>query len=190
MTYKPTESLGFGLTYVRSYQLSVNTQLGGGSGTFRANFPFLTAPTAADSASLQFTWAASPKFVVSGWFGATFASLQQSGVGLATNTGVPFIGQDGDTATILNGAIALGFPDLFGQGNLGGLIFGVEPQVVSSNVANYSDPDTNFHIEALYRYRVNDNISITPGVIAIINPEGNSANDPVIVGTIRTTFTF
>ncbi len=190
LTYKPTESLGFGLTYVRSYQLSINTQLGGGSGTFRANFPFLTAPTAADSASLQFTWAASPKFVVSGWFGATFASLQQGGIVLPTNTGalVPF--QDGDTATILNGAIALGFPDLFGQGNLGGLIFGVEPQVVSSNVANYSDPDTNFHIEALYRYRVNDNISITPGVIAIINPEGNSANDPVIVGTIRTTFTF
>jgi Carbohydrate-selective porin, OprB family/S-layer homology domain len=181
LTYKPTKTLGFGLTYVRSYQNSFLTQLGGGSGTFRAGLPFLNTPTSADSAGLEFTWQPSSRFAISGWFGATFATAQANNSTIVTK---------GDNATILNGAIALAFPDLLIPGNLGGLIFGVEPQVTSSTSFIGKDPNTNFHIEALYRVRINDNISITPGVIAIINPEGNSANDPIVIGTVRTTFTF
>jgi Carbohydrate-selective porin, OprB family/S-layer homology domain len=180
LTYKPTKTLGFGLTYVRSYQNSFFTQLGGGSGTFRAGFPFLNTPTSADSAGLEFTWQPSPRFAISGWAGATFATAQASN-GVVLN---------GDKATILNGAISLAFPDLLIPGNMGGLIFGVEPQVTSNTSFIGKDPNTNFHIEALYRVRINDNISITPGVIAIINPEGNSGNDPVVIGTVRTTFSF
>ncbi|MGV0101601.1 hypothetical protein NSTCB13_00037 [Nostoc sp. DSM 114160] len=41
-----------------------------------------------------------------------------------------------------------------------------------------------------YNYRVNDNISITPGVYFIFSPEGFSANNTAIVGALRTTFTF
>jgi Carbohydrate-selective porin, OprB family/S-layer homology domain len=181
LTYKPTKTLGFGLTYVRSYQNSFFTQLGGGSGTFRAGLPFLNTPTSADSAGLEFTWQPSPRFAISGWAGATFATAQASNGIIVTK---------GDNATILNGAIALAFPDLLIPGNMGGIIFGVEPQVTSSTSFIGKDPNTNFHIEALYRVRINDNISITPGVIAIINPEGNSGNDPVVIGTVRTTFSF
>jgi carbohydrate-selective porin OprB len=73
---------------------------------------------------------------------------------------------------------------------MGGIIVGVEPNVISSNIAGNTDRDLPIHLEALYRFKVNDNISITPGVVAILNAEGNSGNDPVILGTIRTTFTF
>lgn len=182
LTYKPTKTLGFGLTYVRSYQNSFLTQFGGGSGTFRAALPFLGTPTSADSAGFEFSWQPSPRFAISGWFGATFATAKSGANSPAVN--------DGDKATILNGAIALAFPDLFIPGNMGGLIFGVEPQVTSNTSFIGKDPNTNFHIEALYRVRINDNISITPGVIAIINPEGNSGNDPIVIGTVRTTFSF
>ncbi len=185
LTYKPTKTLGFGLTYVRSYQNSIFTSLGGGSGTFRAALPFFATPTSADSAGLEFSWQASSRFVVSGWFGATFATAQ-SNLG---SDGLNIVNK-GDKATILNGAIALAFPDLLIPGNMGGIIFGVEPQVTSNTSFIGKDPNTNFHIEALYRVRINDNISITPGVIAIINPEGNSANDPIVIGTVRTTFSF
>jgi Carbohydrate-selective porin, OprB family/S-layer homology domain len=181
ITYKPSKNLGFGLTYVHTYQNSIFTQLGGGSGTFRASLPFLTTPTSADSAGLEFSWQPSPRFAISGWAGATFATAQSSNGVLVA---------DGDKATILNGAIALAFPDLLIPGNMGGIIFGVEPQVISNTSAFGKDPNTNFHIEALYRVRINDNISITPGVIAIINPEGNSGNDPIVIGTVRTTFSF
>jgi Carbohydrate-selective porin, OprB family/S-layer homology domain len=181
LTYKPTKTLGFGLTYVRTYQNSILTQLGGGSGTFRASLPFLNTPTSADSAGLEFSWQPSSRFAVSGWFGATFATAQSSNGAIVAN---------GDKATILNGAIALAFPDLLIPGNMGGIIFGVEPQVTSNTSLIGKDPNTNFHIEALYRVRINDNISITPGVIAVINPEGNSGNDPIVIGTVRTTFSF
>jgi hypothetical protein len=192
LTYKPLKNLGFGLTYVRSYNSGILplVSFGGGSGTFRANIPFLATPTSANSAGLQFSWEASPKFALSGWAGATFAKAEANGIALTNDGSIAALAPDGSTATILNFALAASFPDLFGKGNMGGLIVGMEPQVVSSSVANNTDSDMNFHIEALYRFRVNDFISITPGIIAIINPEGNSNNDPVIVGTVRTTFSF
>jgi Carbohydrate-selective porin, OprB family/S-layer homology domain len=181
ITFKPSKNLGLGLTYVRSYQNSVSTQLGGGSGTVRANFPFLSTPTSANSVGFEFNWQPSTRFVISGWAGATFAQAEASNA--------PIVAK-GNNATILNGALAVSFPDLFMKGNMGGIIVGVEPQVVSNNSFIGKDNNTNIHLEGLYRFKVNDNISITPGVIAVVNPEGNSANDTVIIGTVRTTFTF
>ena len=55
---------------------------------------------------------------------------------------------------------------------------------------DYTDKDTSLHLEAFYRFRVNDNISITPGLILITNPEHNNDNDTISIGTIRTTFNF
>jgi hypothetical protein len=186
LTYKPTKNLGVGLTYVRSYQLSGATQLGGNSGTLRANFPFFdAAPSTSNSGGIEFSWQPSSRLAVSGWFGATFT--QADVTNLANN---PLV-RKGDTATILNGAISLAFPNLFASGNLGGLIFGVEPFANSNDAgATVKDTDIPFHVEALYRIKVNDNISITPGAFVVINPEGSSNNDPIVVGTIRTTFTF
>jgi Carbohydrate-selective porin, OprB family/S-layer homology domain len=181
ITFKPSKNLGLGLTYVRSYQNSVSTQLGGGSGTFRANFPFLSTPTSANSVGFEFNWQPSTRVAFSGWAGATFAQAEASNA--------PIVAK-GNNATILNGALAVSFPDLFMKGNMGGIIVGVEPQVVSNNSFIGKDNNTNIHLEGLYRFKVNDNISITPGVIAVVNPEGNSANDTVIIGTVRTTFTF
>jgi Carbohydrate-selective porin, OprB family/S-layer homology domain len=181
ITFKPSKNLGFGLTYVRSYQNSVLTQLGGGSGTFRANFPFLNTPTSANSVGFEFNWQPSTRVHLSGWVGGTFAQAE---------SGNDIIVAKGNKATILNGALAVAFPDLFRKGNMGGIIVGVEPQVVSNTSFIGKDNNTNIHLEGLYRFKVNDNISITPGVIAVVNPEGNSANDTVIIGTVRTTFTF
>jgi carbohydrate-selective porin OprB len=97
----------------------------------------------------------------------------------------------------------LGFPDLGGKGNLGGILVGMQPRVVDNDfrprLAN-GNPNPNarrrldeappMHVEAFYRYRINDNISITPGVFWIFNPEGNDLNNNQVVGVIRTTFTF
>jgi hypothetical protein len=182
VTFKPSKNLGLALTYVRSYQNSLLTNLGGNSGTFRANFPFLTTTTSANSGGFEFSWQPNSRIGVSGWVGATFAHAESDdSFGLVAK---------GNDATILNYALALSFPDLLAKGNMGGLIVGSEPQVISNNSLIGKDRNTNIHLEALYRVKVNDNISITPGIIAVVNPEGNSANDTVIIGTVRTTFTF
>jgi hypothetical protein len=192
LTYKPTKDLGFGLTYVRAYNTGILpiVSFGGGSGTFRANIPFFLTPTSSNSAGLEFSWKATPKFALSGWAGGTFARAEADGLTLTNDGSILGFAPKGSDATIVNFALAASFPDLFIPGNMGGIIVGMEPQLVSSSVPNSTDKDINFHVEALYRFKVNDNISITPGVVAIFNPEGNSNNDPVVVGTIRTTFTF
>jgi Carbohydrate-selective porin, OprB family/S-layer homology domain len=188
LTYKPIKTLGFGITYIRSVTgRAPNIALGGRTGTIRANLPFGNFPTSANTVGGEFSWEASPKFNLSGWVGATFATADANGVALSPR--FPTV-PDGSNATILNFALAATFPDLFIPGNMGAVIFGAEPSLISSSISGYSDPNLPFHIEALYRFKINDNISITPGVIAVINPEGNSSNDPVILGTIRTTFTF
>lgn len=38
--------------------------------------------------------------------------------------------------------------------------------------------------------RLTDNITITPGLVAVFNPGHNAANDTVLIGAIRTTFSF
>jgi carbohydrate-selective porin OprB len=53
-----------------------------------------------------------------------------------------------------------------------------------------TDRATPYHLEAYYRFKVNDNISITPGAFVLFNPEGNSNNETTTVGVVRTTFTF
>jgi Carbohydrate-selective porin, OprB family/S-layer homology domain len=177
LTYKPMPTLGFGLAYTRSFRAinAAGIKFGGGAGTLLANNPFGFEATSSNSVGASFSWEASKRFALSGWAAASFANQESNGNG---------------NATILNFALAAAFPDLFIPGNMGGIIVGVEPNVISSNIAGNTDRDLPIHLEALYRFKVNDNISITPGVVAILNAEGNSGNDPVILGTIRTTFTF
>ena len=90
--------------------------------------------------------------------------------------------------------MGLAFPDLLKDGSLGGIIVGVEPRVdsVSSGLRSAigRDPSTSIHVEAFYQYRLNDNISITPGVVWLTAPDHNSSNQDVVIGTVRTTFTF
>ncbi|MDF5724229.1 MAG: iron uptake porin [Rhizonema sp. PD37] len=80
----------------------------------------------------------------------------------------------------------LAFPDFGKKGNLLGLFAGAEPYSLGRvRGAN----DIPLHVEGFYKYRVNDNISITPGVIWLTAPGQNSNND-AFIGTLRTTFTF
>ena len=52
------------------------------------------------------------------------------------------------------------------------------------------DEATSLHFEFFYRYKVNDNIWITPGFFFVTNPGHIKDNDTLYVGTIRTTFRF
>ncbi len=88
-------------------------------------------------------------------------------------------------------AVTLALPDLGQEGNLAGLIIGMEPWVTSSTIRTLgSDQDTSVHVEAFYQYQINDNIGITPGLIWLTSPNNNSNNKDLVTGTIRTTFTF
>ncbi|OUL24617.1 porin [Nostoc sp. T09] len=126
--------------------------------------------------SLGGYFALSPKFAIGGW--ANLIKARLLGLG------------DADIWTY---SIQAAFPDLFRKGNHGGLIVGVEPTLtgVRSNVpyAAFKN-DTSLHIEAYYAHRVSDKISITPSLTWITAPNQDADNKDIVIGGLRTTFSF
>ncbi len=176
LSFKPTKSIEVALTYVRNYAPDGNLRYFSGS-TF-ANNPFVIGgvaqPLISNSVGVEGSFRILPKLSIGGWFGYTNADR-------ANGTG---------NADIINGAVNIAIPDLFKKGAVGGIIVGVPPTVIGSSLAARKDVDTPIHIEALYQFPINDHITITPGLIYLINPNGNAANSDIIVGVVRTTFTF
>ncbi|MCC5615402.1 iron uptake porin [Nostoc sp. CHAB 5836] len=95
-------------------------------------------------------------------------------------------------ADIWSWAATLAFPDLGKKGNLGGIIIGMQPKLTGTSAPLSGlprrDPDTGFHIEGFYRYKINDNISVTPGLIWLTAPNHNEQNGDIFLGVVRTTF--
>jgi hypothetical protein len=92
-----------------------------------AGFPLgfdLNIPIISNSYGLQFSWQASDNFVLGGWVGYTNTSTLSTGNGLLTRGSIESI----------NGALTLAFPDLGKKGNLAGIIIGVEPTVLRSDI--------------------------------------------------------
>jgi Carbohydrate-selective porin, OprB family/S-layer homology domain len=178
LEYKPTPALALGATYVRGYDSALSgTTVTGGTGSARANRPFGNVATVSDNYGLQASFKLNPMIQLGGWVGYTSAA-RATGVG---------------SADIWNWAVSLALPDLGKKGNLAGLTVGQQPKVTSASagvVPAGTENSTNFFVEGLYRYQVNDKISITPGLAVIFNPENNSANPTIYVGTVRTTFSF
>ena len=81
----------------------------------------------------------------------------------------------------------LAINDVLGEGNQLGVVAGV-PEY--SRDLNASTGDTGFLTEVFYRYKLNDNIAITPGFLWINDPYNNNNNDGELSGNIRTTFQF
>lgn len=100
------------------------------------------------------------------------------------------VGVDAST-NFLSWLVGVHFQDVFSEGNTAALIFGQPLSRVSIGGDAFDPEDsTPYHLEAYYNVRVSDGISITPGVFAVFNPEGNSSNDTTVTGVLRTTFTF
>ncbi|MFW6316321.1 MAG: iron uptake porin [Cyanobacteriota bacterium] len=95
----------------------------------------------------------------------------------------------GDDATVFNWALTFAFPNVDSRGNRAGIIIGQPPKVTSNDGGPTGDKSA-FHLEGSYRYQVNNNINIEPGVLVIFNPENNGDHDTITVGLVRTIFSF
>ncbi|MBD3881741.1 iron uptake porin [Phormidium tenue FACHB-886] len=86
----------------------------------------------------------------------------------------------------------LAFRDFGGEGNTLGILAGVLPyaSAIPVELVGESNQDNSFLVEGFYKFQVNDNISVTPGLIYIANPGNSDTNDDTFVGAIRTTFSF
>jgi hypothetical protein len=172
LTVKPSDRITLGLTYINSYRMPLLT---GSNNATSINFS--TETFSSNSYGFQASIGISEKFVLGGWAGYTNSQL--------------LTGTRGDV-DIWNYAVTLGFPDLGKKGNLAGIIFGMEPKVTgtSSTLTALKDNDTSYHIEGFYQYKISDNITITPGVIWLTSPDHKDNSDNVVIGALRTTFSF
>lgn len=177
LTFTPSDRVGLSLAYVHSYN-SLDT----GRGSERSDDPFddESEDITANSFGTQLNIRVSPTFAFGGWIGFTQASAGDL-------AGHP-------TAKILNYALTLAFPDLGKEGSVATIIIGQPPKLIDNDFEvrgrRYEDEDTALHLEASYTFRATDNIDITSGILVIINPEHNSSNDTIYVGTIQTHLSF
>lgn len=177
--FQPTQAFNIGLTYVRSYQNNVGgVNLFESTGSANASQPFgAGVATAANHYGAEVNFKPSSKLTVGGWVGFSNAEAKNGP-------------NEGDNADAFYWMANVAFKDFGSEGSLLGFQFGQPPKVTDNDIEAREDDDTSYHLEALYRYQLTDNISITPGFLAIFNPEHNDNNDTVYVGTLRTTFTF
>ncbi|MEE3718489.1 iron uptake porin [Tumidithrix elongata RA019] len=175
LIFAPSKDFKIGLAYARSFEPGTIVNVSSSTGSTFGSRPFGAVDTSSDRYGAQFNWQVSKGFNFGGWIG--FANAQQQSGG-------------SNNASLFNWSVNLAFPDLFAEGNRGGIIFGQPPKVTSNSIGANVDPSTSYLLELQYGFRVSKNITITPGIIAIFNPNHNDANPTTWVGTIKTLFTF
>lgn len=184
-----SDDIALGVTYVHGYHPD-NTSvfdLGGvGSpgvvGTSLANLVGATGTTFGDDTAN-----------VTNSYGAELAWRISDGVSLSgffTYTDATLVSDIRGDAEIWTYGVGLAFPDLGGEGNVLGLFGGAQPYAGSLDRPGFAlrADEVPYHVEAFYKYQLNDNISITPGVIWLSAP--NQISNDALIGTLRTTFTF
>ncbi|MBE9185087.1 iron uptake porin [Microcoleus sp. LEGE 07076] len=180
LTIKPTSSIDIGLNYAYSrHQLNIlatglsDADLGSILG--RGREP-VSGGVRLNSFGGTATWRLSPKLAVSTYGGWIIADAERSNASTTFNSWM----------------VGFHLRDLFKSGNNAGILFGqpLDRDSVSGGARFQQNKATPYHLEAYYRFKVNDNISITPGAFVLFNPEGTKDNDTVGVGVLRTTFTF
>jgi hypothetical protein len=187
----PVDRLDATLYYLNSY--STNALLGTGVGDNIIGSLGSRLSTNAFGANLS--WRASRNFILGTWGGYTTTNVL--GAGLS------------GTVETTNWMVYLNMPDLLSEGDLAGIYVGQPPKITSSTINLNGVPALNLpsaisgtggvfgaqpasttHVELFYRFRVLNNISITPGVLFLFNPVNTSSSDMITVGTLRTTFSF
>ena len=200
--FQASKQFGLGFTYAHSYQntstgsvANNNRSTGGGVNVFEstgssfASQPFGNRATSSDHYGVQANFRFSDKLALGGWYG------------MADISGESPVANNQLDATATYWAANLALRDFGSKGSLLGVTFGQPPKITGSNYRGgavnqttggirQKDADTSYHLETLYRLQLNDNVSVTPALLVIFNPEHNDRNETEYIGTLRTTFNF
>ena len=183
LTWSPNDRLQLAATYVRGFFPDIDNAdeqaiFDLAVGTENARNPFDEGSATTNSFGIEGSYLITDRIAVNAFGLYTDADLTGD--------------EDNNNSEIWSYGIGISFPDLGKEGSLGGIVVGAEPYVggCSGDACATDEDDVALHVEGFYKYQFNDNISITPGVIYITAPFGDSDNDAGIIGSVRTTFTF
>ncbi|MCS6794164.1 MAG: iron uptake porin [Oscillatoriaceae bacterium SKW80] len=170
---KPAANVLTGLAYINAY--SSEGRLDTFTGSFNADTSgLLNEPAQIHGISGTLQWRITPKITFATWGGLVFSNSLTSDASATTTTYL----------------LSLGLSDPFGrEGDLLAFLVGQPPKLVNGEGVQ-EDEATSLHLETFYRFRITDNLSISPGFFIVTKPEHNPDNNAIIIGTIRTTFRF
>jgi hypothetical protein len=175
LNFNITDTLAFGFTYINSYMNAGSAMFGQGTTTGYAGTTaaqFFGVDKSANSYGAEMSWRITEWMNFSSYFAYQDVDIKNGG---------------SEEVWTYGGGFA--FPDLGKEGSVLGIFAGVQPYVGALTTA----PDGGqlpVHVEGFYKYQLTDNISITPGVIFVSDPEQADDSNSQVIGTIRTTFTF
>jgi len=175
LVYKPSGALTLGVGYANAFNASNTLSSGLNVDSLSGTGINVSTPIRTNTVVGSLVWDITKKFTFNTWGSYVFADA--SGISAST--------------TFTSWMAALSAKDLFTEGDLAAVMFG-QPLYKTSigGVATNTATATPYHLEALYRFRVSRNITITPGVFFVFNPNSLSSNGTATVGVIRTTFSF
>ncbi|NMF60145.1 iron uptake porin [Pseudanabaena yagii] len=178
LTLKPTSNLDIGLNYANSYHQINILGTGLASADIGAiNGGVLADPIKLNSIGSTLTWRITPKI-----------AFNLSGAWIFSN----LTNKDAST-TFTSWMTGFHFSDVFKEGNTAGILFG-QPLARNAVGGIATIPTgataTPYHLEGYFNFKLSKNISITPGVFFVFNPEGINNAPTATVGVVRTTFTF
>jgi BMFP domain-containing protein YqiC len=179
LNFNITDKIAFGFTYVNSYMNSGSAMFGQGTdtgfvGTTAAQF--FDARKSANSYGGEMSWRVTEWMNFSGFFAYQDVNIK---------SGFSPCGSNSCDVWTYGGGFA--FPDLGKEGSVLGIFAGVQPYVGNISGGAGQNPVS---VEGFYKYQLTDNISITPGVIFVADPEQDNKSNSQVIGTLRTTFTF
>jgi hypothetical protein len=174
LNYKPTKNVNLGVAYLHTYYNQGSVNLVSSTGSPIGKDPFQgKAAASQDGFGLNADWQINNKFQSGGWIGYAKANAQ---------------GIDSQ-AELWNWNAHFSMLDVGKEGAIFSLAGGQLPR--AGYVKGFpADKDTSHLVEVQYKYPVNKNISITPALYTVFNPNHNNSNDTVYVGVVRTTFSF
>ena len=175
LVYKPSDALTLGVGYANAYTASNSLASGLNQDSISTA---ATTGIKSNTVAGSLVWDITKKLTFNTSGSWTFAD------------GINATGAATGSTTFTSWMAALSAKDLFSEGDLAAVLFGQPLFRSSASNGAATGIDTPYHLEALYRFRVSKNISITPGVFFVFNNNSNSANGTATVGVIRTTFSF
>ena len=176
----------FGDSYQGTFELEFAPKNGDDDQPFAVRFQYTRAAINNldySTGGLNLEWAFNKAIALFGRYG--FGNISNRGNAIAT--AMPSYINAGVTSDSINPqtwSAGLAFPDLFKEGAMAAIAVG-QP-LIENTIGNA----TQTNLELFYRFPISSNISITPDLQFIFNPNNNSGNSTVTIGTLRTVFTF
>jgi hypothetical protein len=206
-TQKFSESFTMAFTYVNAYDDAgvpifnegvsgliggalIGTQLANGfSGADTSNpdgEPNLDSQKVSNSYGVEMSWKISKNIVFNGF--GSYTNVDFLGTG---DTGLG--GTQSGKGEVWSFGGRLGFLDVGKQGALLGFVAGVQPYYGNISVAgingNYST-SMPVQLELFYKYPVNNNVLLTPGIIWLSHPTQAIGDGSQLIGVLRATYSF